>query len=208
MTRARNRREAIEAGLRYYFTGRPCRRGGIAPRRVSDQMCTCLACENDRRDRNAANYAAKRDLILERKRASYARDPEIHSVRHKQYRARFPDRIREKQRRWYARNSEAVLAAGNRRRERLRRAIPGWHGEFDRFVELEAYRLSRLRRSATGFDWHVDHIIPIKARRVCGLHVWNNFQVIPWLLNVAKGNRLRWLEPGEWLFGVIERKRR
>ena len=37
-------------------------------------------------------------------------------------------------------------------------------------------------------DSYVDHIIPLKGNAVCGLHVWNNFAVIPKVDNLRKGN--------------------
>jgi hypothetical protein len=195
---AGSRREAIALGARYYFTGKPCKRGGIAPRRASDQMCTCVECEKDRRARNRANYGSKKETILEQKREYYAKTREVARKRQREYRIKNIDRIRAKTREWMLANPARVAANSARRKTRIRRATPGWYGEFDRFVEIEAYRLARLRAAVTGFKWHVDHMIPVVGRRVCGLHVWQNLQVIPWLLNVMKGNRLRWCDPGEW----------
>lgn len=199
--------EAVSLGARYYFTGKPCKRGGIAPRRVSDQMCTCLECERDRRERNRSNYAASKPAILEQKRGYYAKTKDAAQKRQAKYRLRNIERIKARQREWVRQNPERLAANAARRKLRIRRATPRWHGEFDRFVEIEAFRLARLRKVATGFAWHVDHMIPIKARRVCGLHVWQNLQVIPWRINVAKGNRLRWINPGEWLSAVISANR-
>ena len=77
--------------------------------------------------------------------------------------------------------------------------MPGWYGELDEFVLREAHTLCELRRKYTGFDWHIDHMIPLRARNVCGLHVWNNFQVIPASLNLSKGNKMLYTKPHEWL---------
>lgn len=49
----------------------------------------------------------------------------------------------------------------------------------------EAARLTR----ETGIKHHVDHIVPLKSPVVSGFHVEHNLQVIPKLVNLAKGNR-------------------
>ena len=36
---------AAEAGRLYYSTGKPCKRGQLAPRKVSDRSCQCSACQ-------------------------------------------------------------------------------------------------------------------------------------------------------------------
>ena len=38
-----SKREAVAAELSYYFTGKPCKRGHLAPRHVNNQVCVdCL----------------------------------------------------------------------------------------------------------------------------------------------------------------------
>ena len=53
----------------------------------------------------------------------------------------------------------------------------------------EAYSLAQLRTQMFGFPWHVDHIIPLQGKKVSGLHVPSNIQVIPALENVKKSNK-------------------
>jgi len=71
--------------------------------------------------------------------------------------------------------------------------------EFTLFVYKEAQELRKLRNTLTRIEWHVDHIIPLKGDNVCGLHVWNNFAVIPKIDNLRKGNRIafstEWCSP-------------
>ena len=75
-----------------------------------------------------------------------------------------------------------------KRATRAKQARVSWDKEFTDFVYMEAHSLRKLRNSYTKFDWHVDHIIPLKGKNVCGLHVWNNFAVIPKVDNLRKGN--------------------
>jgi hypothetical protein len=62
------------------------------------------------------------------------------------------------------------------------------YDEFTIFTYKEAHELRKMRNKLTGIEWHVDHIIPLKHSLVCGLHVWNNFAVIPKVENLRKGN--------------------
>lgn len=67
--------------------------------------------------------------------------------------------------------------------------------ELTEFVFSEAYDLCKQREKLFGFKWHVDHIIPLNGKRVSGLHVWNNLQVIPASENLSKGNKEMCLSP-------------
>lgn len=72
------------------------------------------------------------------------------------------------------------------RRSRVKRATPWW-------ADLQAIR-AVYRKCAeitveTGTEHNVDHVIPINGKRVCGLHVHWNLQVIPGIDNQKKSNK-------------------
>lgn len=75
----------------------------------------------------------------------------------------------------------------NRRSTRAKQARR--NDELTLFVYSEAHELRKLRNSLTCIEWHVDHIVPLKGKNVSGLHVWNNFAVIPKVENLRKGNK-------------------
>ena len=70
---------------------------------------------------------------------------------------------------------------------KLQRTV-SWEQELTDFVVEEAHHLRGLRDNLFSFKWDVDHIIPLRGKEVSGLHVWNNFQVIPSSVNRSKGN--------------------
>jgi hypothetical protein len=76
-----------------------------------------------------------------------------------------------------------------KRRAKKLNATPNWDVELTAFVSEEAAALARLRSMSSNIPWEVDHIVPLQGRKFCGLHVWNNLQVIPKSINNSKSNR-------------------
>ncbi|MDB5885830.1 MAG: hypothetical protein JWR74_2001 [Polaromonas sp.] len=83
-------------------------------------------------------------------------------------------------------NNARVLEGTTYRKSRVKRATPLWSKRADL---LPFYELAQQLKNDTGIDHHVDHIIPLLHEFVCGLHCPANLQVIPWRVNLSKGNK-------------------
>ncbi len=68
-------------------------------------------------------------------------------------------------------------------------ACPAWLNEEHHWMIQEAYSLAQVRSEMLGFTWHVDHIVPLRGKKVSGLHVPWNLQVIPGSDNMSKSNK-------------------
>lgn len=193
-----SRKDAEALGMMTYFTGHPCKRGHVGPRYTRGRRC--VECANG--------------ILAQQFRL---RNPEAGRIATQLYRERNADHAAEISREW-VRNNRAIVNASNKRyaesnpdkmraKWKARRlmklsASVDFDAELTEFVTREAASLAELRRQATGIEWHIDHMIPLRARTVCGLHVWNNLQVIPGAMNLAKRNTLTMTQPGEWVRNV------
>lgn len=90
---------------------------------------------------------------------------------------------------WKKRNPLQTKADNAKRSAIKRSATIKWDKELTDFVFEEAHHLRGLRDVMTDFKWHVDHVVPLQGKLVCGLHVWNNFAVIPAIINYRKSNK-------------------
>ncbi len=66
------------------------------------------------------------------------------------------------------------------RRTGIKQATPIW-------ADLQSIGETYLEAAYMGLD--VDHIIPLQNKLVCGLHTWDNLQLLDPLKNNKKGNR-------------------
>lgn len=79
------------------------------------------------------------------------------------------------------------------RTRKAKQAKPKWLDEWQLFYIEELYSIASLR----GLE--VDHIVPITSKRVCGLHVPWNLQLLTRSENAKKSNKFN-----EDLVGVLE----
>lgn len=87
---------------------------------------------------------------------------------------------------WRSTNPDKMALQHADRAFKFQRATPEW-------ADLEAIKVVYEKRDEYsvkfGVPFQVDHVIPINSRKVCGLHVPANLQLLEKKLNGAKGNR-------------------
>jgi len=146
-------------------------------------------------------YYKTQSARLEEKRRSYEllkQNPDWLALRRektKAYRAkvgRAPEMSNPEVKRRYKQTDKgrANTRANDAKRHAAKmKRTPSWLTADDFWLLEQAYELAALRTKMFGFSWHVDHKIPLQGKKVSGLHVPNNLQVVPWLDNVKKANR-------------------
>jgi hypothetical protein len=126
------------------------------------------------RARKREVYHKNIERINELRRAGKKPIPEDRKQRHL---AKLRDSYKQNPYKAYAKSAARRVAQIN--------SIPAWANKF--FIS-EIYELAALRTKMLGIKFEVDHIVPVKSKRVCGLHVENNLQILTKLENRAKGN--------------------
>ena len=97
--------------------------------------------------------------------------------------------IAERKAQYAKQNPAQINAAVARRKAAKIQRTPSWLTDDDLWMIEQAYDIASIRTKMFGFSWHVDHIIPLQGKKVSGLHVPMNLQVIPGAENCSKGNR-------------------
>lgn len=140
--------------------------------------------------KSQANYLANAPQRVEANKRWLQAHPEKPAAYAKQFKARHPEKVAA-ERRAYKQANKGVINATTRRRQAAKmNRTPAWLTDDDLWLMQQAYELAQLRSTLFGFPWHVDHIYPLQGRRVSGLHVPTNLQVIPGADNCRKSNKV------------------
>jgi hypothetical protein len=196
--------EAKSMGHNLYFTGVACKHGHTTYRYTKDRACS--ACVKTKVKRlstvgggNARRWAAKTpeqlaEIYAKRKEYYYkTQEARLEERRRSFEKLKSTDewrsKHRESNRAFKKANPGKVNANTVKRRTAKMHRTPSWLTADDLWMIEQAYELAALRTKLFGFSWHVDHVLPLQGKKVSGLHVPNNLQVIPWKDNVSKANR-------------------
>lgn len=144
-----------------------------------------------------------KEYLRQKKKEYYEKNKEEISVRVAEKYQRNKVKIKAATKLWKQLNRDRHNAICMTRIARKLQASPKWEEELSELVFIEAQNLCQKRKDVTGFSWEMDHIIPLKGKEVCGLHVYNNIQVIPQKLNSSKRNRY-FGNPEHYKFGVLK----
>lgn len=134
-------------------------------------------------------YERNKELTKERARAWELANPEKAAAKKAKWRSENREKHNAINRLWDSKNKHVKAALEAKRRAAQLQRTPKWLTETDLWMIEEAYHLAQVRTQHFGFPWHVDHTIPLQGRKVSGLHVPSNIQVIPGQENVKKSNK-------------------
>lgn len=157
------------------------------------------------REFQAKLYAKNPEKFKLLSKKNRAKDPEKTNATSAAARAKKPEQTVAYQSEYYELHKDAIKKGVKERYERLKvemrpaicervmrrnarkkQAAPSW-------ANIEAmqaiYKLAAEITKATGIKHHVDHCVPLQSKKVCGLHVENNLQILTASENQTKGNR-------------------
>ena len=197
-----SRKDAKIRGLNKYFTGNPCKRGHITERYTSNYKCPM--CHHQTRKNSDIKYRDTHyDNIIQNQKNFRKENPDCRKVESRKYYEKYrtrclayarewavnnKEKIKKNHKKWRSKNPEKLGIAHNRYLSVRKQAIPIWS-------EPELIKKIYLMRDALnelwGTSFEVDHIVPLQGKTVCGLHCWDNLQLLEAKLNSSKGNKLK-----------------
>lgn len=147
--------EARAAGLRFYFTGKPCGNGHICDRYVPNSRC--VECRKESSSARHARYREQRNAYAKR---YYQANKDYFAEHNRTYRSENLSERRAYCSAWKKANPEKNAAA-TRNRHALKRAS-GSHTADDilKIGGCQKWRCASCRRNIRD-DYHVDHVEPL-----------------------------------------------
>ena len=190
--------EAMQHNAVHYSTGYPCKHGHTSPRYTKDGKCVeCrVLLANSWNEKNKERHAVSVkkhnakyvEKYKQQRNLRYAHNKTCELARQKIY-YNLNKEVIAKRTSEYQKNNPAMVAAKTaKRRHAKAQRTPLWLSQDDYWMMEQAYELAALRTQIFGFAWEVDHVLPLRGKNVSGLHVPENLQVIPRVVNRSKYN--------------------
>lgn len=177
------RKDAKASGMVHCFTGRPCKNGNVALRRVSSGMCTCETCLKDALERSYAWKKENKDRYneLNRIRASTPEAKRKQAEYDKIRAEKYPEKLREAKKAWYQSNRDRILeskkpyrklphvverarelgrVAYARNPDKFKKAVMGWRRNNPEKASMYA-RVTRSRRRSSEGRHRAEDVIRI-----------------------------------------------
>ena len=192
------RYKAMQAGLVRYIANSPCKLGHLGERIT--RTGTCVECRSITAKKRyhanpektkmitAAKYRKNAEKLKQKRKEAYKLNAEkeraIAKVRSAEWRKNNPDHEGNKlAKKKYAKSSKGKARASKNsviRRTGIKQATPLW---------VDMADIADVYLEAAYMQMQVDHIVPLRNPLVCGLHVWDNLQLMDAVANNRKGNR-------------------
>lgn len=185
MRKSTERAEAILRGDTHYFTGRPCKRGGVGPRNVKDHKCCCELCLKVASDSQKRFYhgTLKKDpnyILRNRERVRVWREKNLEkSLRAREKWAKEnPEKLavilKRADRKYKERHKDdPIFKMKKRIRQMIERIIGGSKKGGGGAEKLVGYKAKELKSHIEnlfqdgmtwdnyGTMWQIDHIAPV-----------------------------------------------
>jgi hypothetical protein len=137
--------------------------------------------KEDKKTYNQNYYSKKREEILAQKRGYYGKNKSDILKRNAEYYKKNRLSVDAKKMEWVRAHPEKRCFYKTKRRTAKLNAIPAW-ADFD--------AIEKVYEKAESFCFDVDHVVPLLSPLVCGLHTWENLQLLHPSDNRSKGNRI------------------
>lgn len=175
-----------------YFTGTPCKYGHYSRRRTNNGHC--IECESVAlktpkwKAYRKQHYLNNKEKVLEQTRQYQRENRGRLDVAAKAWINNNRDKKRGTDKKWRKTHPEKHKAKLAAYRAKKLQAMPSW---VDKKEIQNVYRDCTRTTAQTGIAHQVDHIIPLRHKKVCGLHVPWNLQIITAHENAVKKNTFR-----------------